>query len=98
MSPFGRVPPFDQGSEIAPKETFRFTRLSCRRAAGSRTESCCQAKAPDEGDSAGVGGITFQPRLFDQKARDNPMDDPQHRREQPGMGGEEDAKPDRERE
>ena len=43
--------------------------------------------ALDEGDSTGVGCGTFQPRLLDQKARDDPMDDLQHRREQLGMGG-----------
>ena len=50
-----------------------------------------RAKALDESDRARVGCATFQSRLLDQKARDNPVDNRQHRREQFGMGGEEDA-------
>ena len=36
--------------------------------------------------------VTFQPRLFDHKARDSLVDNLQHRSEQFGMGCEEDAK------
>jgi hypothetical protein len=47
-----------------------------------------RAKALDEGDSAGVGCATFQSRLLDQKAGDDPVDDLQQGREQLGMRGE----------
>ena len=45
----------------------------------------------DEGDRAGVGCCAFQPRLLEQKPRDDAMDDAQHRREQLGMSGEQNA-------
>ena len=56
-----------------------------------------RAKALDQSERPGVGCATFEPRLPDHKARDDPVDDAQHRREQLGVHGEEDAKPDRKR-
>ena len=50
-----------------------------------------RAKTLDAGDSAGVGCAPFQSRLLEQKTRDDPVDDPQHRREQLAMGGDEDT-------
>ena len=47
-----------------------------------------RAKALDERDRVGVGRAPFQPRLLEQKSCNDPVDDAQHRREQPGMGGE----------
>ena len=52
----------------------------------------------DQGDSARVGFAVFQSLLLDQKAGDNAADDVQHGREPFGMGGEQDALRDRERE
>ena len=49
------------------------------------------AKTLDEGDRAGVGCTASQSRLFEQKSRDDPVDDAQHRREQLGMSGEQNA-------
>ena len=40
-----------------------------------------RAKALDERDRARVGCARFQSRWLDQKARDDPVDDLQHRRE-----------------
>ena len=50
-----------------------------------------------EADSAGVGCAAFQYRLLEQKARDDPVDDAQHRREQLGMGGKQNTQWDRKR-
>ena len=44
-----------------------------------------RAKALDERDGAGVGLAAFESRLFDQKCRNDPVDDLQDRREQTGM-------------
>jgi len=47
-----------------------------------------RTKALYQRDSAGVDCGAFQACLFEQKSRDDAMDDAQHRREQLGMGGE----------
>ncbi len=44
-----------------------------------------RAKALDKDDGAGVGLGAFESRLFDQKRRNDPVDDLQDRREQMGM-------------
>ena len=46
-----------------------------------------RAESLDERDRAGVGYGAFEPRLLEQKARDDPVDDAQHRREQLGVRG-----------
>ena len=56
-----------------------------------------RAEPLDEGDRAGVGCGAFQACLLEQRARDDPVDDAQHRREQIGPCGKEDAQPDRKR-
>ena len=58
----------------------------------------CGTEALDQGDGARVSSAVFQPRLLDQKAGDNAVDDVRHGREPFGMGGEQDAQRDRERE
>jgi hypothetical protein len=49
------------------------------------------AKTLNERDSTRVGFATFEPRLLDQEAGDEAMDDAQQRREQLRMRGEQDA-------
>ncbi len=56
-----------------------------------------RAKALDERDRAGVGCAAIQSGLLDEKCRDDPMHDLQHRREQLGMRGQQDAQRDRKR-
>ncbi len=53
------------------------------------------AKALDEGDGVGVGLGAFYSCLFDQKCRNDPVDDLQHGCEQMGMGGKEVTQRDR---
>ena len=56
-----------------------------------------RAESLDQGDRAGIGCGAFLACLLEQKPRDDAVDDPQHRREQLGVCGEEDAQPDRKR-
>jgi len=44
-----------------------------------------------QGDSAGVGCAPLHCRLLKQKSRDDPVNDPQHRRQQLRMSGEQNA-------
>ena len=59
---------------------------------GSRAETL------DERDRAGRGLGAFESRLLDQKCRYHPVDDLQDRREELGMGSEQNAQWDRRRE
>ena len=54
-----------------------------------------ECESLDEGDRAGIGCGALQAGLLEQKPRDDAVDDPQHRCEQLGPCGKEDAKPDR---
>ncbi|MFN8990207.1 MAG: hypothetical protein ACK5YP_09420 [Betaproteobacteria bacterium] len=47
----------------------------------------CRAESLNERDAACVGSTSSQVRLLDQKPRDDPVHDAQHRCQQLGMGG-----------
>jgi len=57
-----------------------------------------RAEALDERDRTGVSLAAFASRLFDQKCGDDAVNARQQRREQIGMGGQQDAQRDRKRE